>query len=316
MTIVKNIFKIIGIALIALIILMLICLAVFMYLGNKPINDKYYKKVKTDYELEQKYTNYGEYEINSYEVASNEENFKTYKVWYPSKLENSNDLYPVVVMVNGTGVPVNKYEATFKHLASWGFVVIGNDDANSWDGVSTSKSLDFLLSLNNEKQSIFDNKIDLENIGVSGHSQGGEGAINAVTNFDNSSYYKSIYTASTPHKILAEAVFGTYDVSKINIPYFMTAGTKQTDAGNGKDAGIAPLWSLEENYNTVSDDVMKVQARRSNADHGEMLTLADGYMTAWFRYLLLNDKDAAKIFEENNSELLLNTNWQDVKINN
>lgn len=44
---------------------------------------------------------------------------------------------------------------------------------------------------------------------------------------------------------------------------------------------------------------------------------ADGYMTAWFRYMLMNDKEAAKVFEGEHAEIITNSeNWQDVKRQN
>ena len=39
--------------------------------------------------------------------------------------------YPLVVMVNGTGVAASKYKPIFEHLASWSFIVIGNEDVTA-----------------------------------------------------------------------------------------------------------------------------------------------------------------------------------------
>ena len=74
------------------------------------------------------------------------------------------------VFANGAGVRYQKYGATFEHLASWGFVVIGNDDANSASAKSSSITLDYILSLNSNEESIFFNKLDTANVGISGHS--------------------------------------------------------------------------------------------------------------------------------------------------
>ena len=51
-------------------------------------------------------------------------------------------------MVNGTGFEYVKYEATFKHLSSWGFIVAGNDDPSTGLGDSTIKALNYMLDLN------------------------------------------------------------------------------------------------------------------------------------------------------------------------
>ena len=83
-------------------------------------------------------------------------------------------------MVNGTGVAASKYKPVFDHLASWGFIVIGNEDESAGGGASAAASLDYILTLNSDSNSKFSGKIDVDNIGIGGHSQGGLGAINAV----------------------------------------------------------------------------------------------------------------------------------------
>lgn len=131
-------------------------------------------------------------------------------------METTDNTYPLVVMVNGTGVAASKYKPVFGHLASWGFMV---------------------------------------------------------------------------------------------------AGTKEVDAGDGKNSGICPLVELQEKYNNISDGVSKIIARRVDTDHGEMLPYADGYMTAWFMYWLKGDSEAQKAFFGDNAEILSNTIWQDVEKN-
>ncbi|MGN0468478.1 MAG: alpha/beta hydrolase [Acutalibacteraceae bacterium] len=283
------------------------------------VKDNYFSKVTTDKALEQKYTGKGQYPVSSIKIKSDTKKIGKYTVWYPTEAETSTETYPLVIMANGSGVKASKYKPIFDHLASWGFIVVGNEDENSWDGSSTAASLDMMLKLNQDESSVFYNKIDLNNIGVAGHSQGGVGAINAVTAQDNGNLYKTIYTASTTHIDLAKGLNWSYDVSKINIPYFMVAGTLSADAGDGiegsSNVGIAPLFSLQENFASISDDVMKIMARRVNIDHGDMLAFADGYMTAWFMYRLKDDNEAGKIFVGDDAEILTNANWQDIEKN-
>lgn len=279
MKIVKMLIRIL-IVIMIIIILIIAGLFILAKVSEKApaVADSYYLKVKTVMPLESKYTNVGEYSVKSIELDSDESNYTKYKVWYPQELENVSMTYPVVVMANGTGVPYRKYEEIFEHLASWGFVVIGNDDMESWNGYSSSKSLEVLLNLNET---------------------------------ENSDLFSSIYTASCTHLLLAESLKWTYDVSKINIPYFMVAGTGKVDSET-----ITPLSSLEENMDLLNAGVLAVYARRKDADHGEMLAKADGYMTAWFRYTLMNDNEAKKVFLGDTPELENNSeNWTDVKIN-
>ncbi len=282
------------------------------WLSKQPaVKDGYYTTVNAALPLEQKYTVLGSYDVESKEYKSGESTYGTYKIWYPKEMENANISYPAVIMANGTGVPYTKYEPIFRHLASWGFIVIGNNDESSWDGVSSSKSLDFLFALNKDSTSPFYQKIDVNNVGIAGHSQGGVGVINAITNFDNSGLFKAAYTASTTHTLLATNLKWSYEMSKVSAPLFMTAGTGKTDAET-----IAPLSSLQENLTALNDDIPAMIARRKDTDHGEMLANADGYMTAWFMYFLKDDMEAKTIFYGDTAEISQNENWQDIQKQN
>lgn len=302
------------------IIVIVAVVAILAFLSYR--NENYYKFVKTDKPIEAKYTALGTNKVSSVEFEAGNDIFKKYEIWYPSEMKESSSAYPLVVMVNGTGITASKYKAVFKHLASWGFIVIGNEDENSRTGASSSASLDFILKLNEDSKSDFYGKIDVDNIGVSGHSQGGVGTINAVTKQDNGSYYKAMFTASATSSFWGqENQFGrdwSYDVAKVNIPYFMVAGTGYFDSGTAEDItategqGIAPLWSLKKNYANIPATVTKVMARRVSTDHSDMLNHADGYMTAWFMYWLKGDIQAGNVFFGNDAEILTNANWQDV----
>ncbi len=93
----------------------------------------------------------------------------------------------------------------------------------------TSLTLDYVLSLNEKQDSVFNNKISHINIGNLGFSQGGAGAIRAVTELENSNRYKTIFTGSAAYAKLAKNMGWEYDASKIKILYFMTAGTGKSD---------------------------------------------------------------------------------------
>lgn len=307
----KKLIKVLFIILIVVLAALLLLFLFLFWASKQPaVKANYYEDVAANGPLEQKYTGPGDHEVSYTEFDSPDEKIKKFKIWYPSELEDGADAYPLVVMANGTGVPASKYEAVFEHLASWGFIVVGNDDGESWNGASSAASLAYMLGLNEDNSSTFFQKINLENIGIAGHSQGGVGAINAVTAQENGAYYKALYTASTTHLALANELQWPYDVSDIRIPYFMTAGTGKSDAEM-----IAPLSSLEENYDLVPVDTMKLRARRARTEHGDMLPYADGYMTAWFMYLLRGDAEAGEVFLAEHAEILSNSNWQDVEKN-
>lgn len=285
----------------------------------------YYAQTQTGGEIEETYTAMGEYDVDYAEYPAQDLLIKQYKIWYPSALAGEEGReWPIVVMANGTGVPASRYTPVFRHLASWGFVVIGNEIQNSWSGGASAGALDLLAELNEDPSSLFYHKLDLDNVGSAGHSQGAIGAINAVTAQPNGDSYKALYLASTPSSLYASTLEWAYDPALIDVPCFMTAGTGLLDAGEAgspevaeeaQEVSISPLWSQEENYGLIPDSVPKLRARRTGADHAEMLPWPDGYMTAWFMYWLQGDEAAGRAFFGPDAEIVHNPLWQDIEKN-
>jgi hypothetical protein len=221
----------------------------------------------------------------------------------------------MIMVVNASNTRVRNYKPFFERLASWGFIVVGNEDPQCGTGETASITLDYMLNLPSD--SVLNGKIDKENIGIIGYSQGGAGAINAVTRYENGNIYKTMFTGSAAFQLLSKNMGWEYDISKVTIPYFMAAGTGTSDDsgkyGEGDYQGVAPLHGVKENYDDITADVFKVMGRITGAEHGDMLVLSDGYMTAWMLYQLQEDEKAGTIFIGDDAEILHNDGWQDVE---
>lgn len=102
----------------------------------------------------------GTYKTAYFEEKSDNEAIEKYEVWYPEELENSSVQYPVVIVVNGTGVFASKAKPLFEHLASWGFIVIGNQDPSTWNGNTADMTLQYIIEENNNEDSIFYKRVD------------------------------------------------------------------------------------------------------------------------------------------------------------
>ena len=307
------------IIIVVLTIILIVALSIKSSIDAKKshLTDDYYTSFKSDSLLEQKFSGLGDYEVTNVDFEADNKKIDKFRVWYPKELESKQKEYPLIVITNASNVAALNYEPYFKRLASWGFIVAGNEDRQAGSGESTSLTLDYVLCLNDKQDSIFYKKISQTNIGIIGFSQGGAGAIRAVTEFENSNRYKTIFTGSAAYAKLAKNMGWEYDASKIKIPYFMTAGTGKSDDsgkyGENDFSGVAPLFSLKENYEAMSNDVFKIRARIKDAEHEDMLTLTDGYMTAWMLWQLCGSEEAKTVFVGNDAEILLNTKWQDIK---
>lgn len=304
----KKVLKIIGIV---LLVIVGIGIVILKKLANRPVVPKNYQsKVQTGGDIEKKYMANGTYEVSPLENTVLQE-FGKFIVYYPKELETENKKYPVIVLCNGSGTPMSKYSSVAKHLASWGFIVIGTEENYSWNAFGAEISIRYLERFNEnetieDRKSIFYQKVDFDNVGVVGHSQGGVGVINALTDTTHKDIYKAAVSLSPTNKELAHDLFWDYDATLIKTPIILISG-----AGGGDD-WVVTLEQLKSIYNDISSP--KIMFRRKNTVHNEVLYSANGYVVAWFMYYLQNDKEAGKAFIGDNPEILKNELYQDQKI--
>lgn len=301
MKIILKILKWVGIVILAIVLLLAILLFI---LSKKPfVPGNYTKTVETGGELEAKYLAMGQYEVKHTE-ADAPEDWGKFVTYYPAEMETESKTYPVVVMVNGTGVYASKYPALFKHLASWGFIVIGNEDPSTCSGDSADATLAYLLEQNEDPNSAFYQKVDTAHIGITGHSQGGVGVFNAVTTQPHGDFYTCAVSLSPTEMELADAIGQRYEPDKMTVPTLLLAA----DAND-----VITPEGARKVYDAMT--VPKAMALRTGMDHGKMLYSADGYVTAWFLYWLTEDEASGKAFIGEGSELLSNPLYSEQKAN-
>lgn len=123
------------------------------------------------------------------------------RVWYP----DSEGEFPLVLIVHGNHSMEewsdDGYEYLADNLASKGYMVVSVDENflnGSWSGGTGNendarawmmlKHLELWRKWNDDKQSIFNNKVDMENISLIGHSRGGE-AVGTAAAFNKLKFY-------------------------------------------------------------------------------------------------------------------------------
>lgn len=314
---IMKILKIIGIVIVVLVIVVLVYSTIKNHkiLNTPRLKADYYEDVSNVGKLEAYYEKKGAYEVSYTEVKSKNKSIKNIRIWYPTELNSNNGNYPFIMVVNGSQTPAKVYMPFFERLASWGFIVVGNDDPQAGNGDTASETLDYMLN-----ESILSDRIDKANMGIIGYSQGGAGALAAITEHENGKLYKTVFTGSAAYPFLATNMGWNYTPANINIPYFMTAATGTSDDLQVEDinkefGGVAPLESLVQIYDTMSDNVFKLRARSVGAEHEQMQLKTDAYMTAWMLYWLKGDEQAGATFIGEDAEILSNPSWQDVKKN-
>lgn len=306
----KKVMKILKIILIIILVIVIAFFALYLWADNAPtVHKGYNENIETGGDIENKYLQNGIYEVEK-ETTKAVDPIKKYTIYFPSEMESNENKYPMVLVVNGTGFKATKYKPVFEQLASWGFIVVGTQDKGTGTGETTITTLKHMLSENENSDSLFYQKIDVDNIGVTGFSQGGAGAINAVTAFEESSYFKTIVALSPLNETTAVALQQyPYDITKVEVPIFMLAGTN----GEFETETVIPIAEMNKMYDRISSP--KVMARRTGMTHDDMMSKAGGYVTAWFMWQLQGDEEAGKAFNGSGAEVLQNSLYQDVQSN-
>ena len=305
MKIAKRIGMIAGIILLVLIVL----LAALLFCMSKRsfVPSDYTETVETGGRIDAKYLASGAYEV-SYLEEPVLHGFGKYVLYYPSELKSTEKAWPVIVMANGSGCRASKYPALFEHLSSWGFIVIGTEEEYDWSGFASEMCVRHLIRLNeqaivNDQENPFRGKIDLDNIGIAGHSQGGVGVINAMTVQEHKNMYQAAVSLSPTNQELAHNLEWDYDASKIAVPTLILGGDNDW---------VASKEQFQRIYDAVPSQ--KCMALRRNTEHGAMLYSSDGYVTAWFMYWLQQDEYAAQAFTGETPEIMVNPLYQDQQV--
>ncbi len=282
-------------------------------IANAPfVPDTYTETVKTGGEIEAKYLSAGSHDVAYFESAALM-SFEKYEIYYPADIAEIDGPLPVIVYVNGTGTVASRYPALQKHMASWGFITIATEETNSWYGFSSEMSVRYLEKINeqeelNGKENIFYHKIDINNIGITGQSQGGFGVVNAATNHRHADNYKAAVILSCNAQTNADLQWEA-DATLMNVPTLIMGTT------GGLDALIANPQTLKLLYSQIPEDTDKMIALRNDGDHSQSLYYMDGYVTAWFMYYLQGDRGAAAAFTGETPEIKSNSFYQDVESN-
>lgn len=250
--------------------------------------------------------------------------------------------YPVVTWANGTDALPDQYDYLLRHLAGWGFFVIAVNHKNTGVGESTWMAAQYLLDANDNVSSRYYQKVDTNNVGAFGHSQGAMGAIGAllwsqlVAGGDTRPDGKKIKTAVSV-ALPAQNLGCSPACTTATLP----AGSSILLLTGANDTGISPstsptdsnpslgLNSIAAYYNAVPAGVTKAKATAKDPTsalspgHNDIQGKPQcqqvnaycrngvyrylGYPTAWLMWQLKGDMTARSIFVKPGGELFTNT---------
>ena len=103
-----------------------------------------------------------------------------FDLYYPTNLGANGFVHPILTWGNGSFALPLQYDYFLRHIASWGFAVIATEDQQTGVGQTILDGANFLVHANSDPASIFFHKLNVNQIGAFGHSQGAGGAGNAL----------------------------------------------------------------------------------------------------------------------------------------
>ncbi|MFB8036367.1 alpha/beta hydrolase family protein [Streptomyces sp. NPDC056004] len=217
-------------------------------------------------------------------------------LYYPRDIATSDRRHPVIVWGNGTFAFPVVYRELLLHWASHGFIVAAANTPQSNLGISMRAGIDLLTRRNADQASPFHDRVDLEHIGASGHSQGGAAAI--VVGAD-----PRIDT------ILPIQPGPLADIDNVHVPALLLAGQK--------DSIVFPF--LVKAFYNDADHIPAIYGELRGADHLTVVGDPGPFAaptTAWFKAHLMGDQTArAQFFGADCGICTDSDTWSDVRRN-
>jgi len=218
--------------------------------------------------------------------------FSAQIIFYPSDIAESDEKYPVISWANGTMCPPILYYGLLSKIAEGGYIVIADTNVMAADGTKQIASIDYLLAENEDEESVFYNKVDAENIGVIGHSQGGRSSVNAAVADSRIDCVLSLAGSNFEE-----------EAEKLSTPTFFISGEFDFIV-------FAPQW-IKTAYDACTGTA--VYANLKKAIHTSCIfkpELYSGYAIEWFDAYLKSDADAMNIFKTDGA-LSEDAGWKD-----
>jgi hypothetical protein len=233
----------------------------------------------------------------------------------PSQISDRRDEYPMVVVVHGNSGSLLSYKGynyLLEHLARNGMIAASIHVYPGAAGVSRAWALFKHIEILKTK---FGSTIDLERLGIMGHSRGGEAVVIASKlNVDGALGYnfKAIISLAPTDQYGPYSLAGPYAV-----PYLVVYGGLDGDVAGGwpKSTGFSlydradPVKSMifaeracHDRFNTQWDSNDFFFGQLTVADQGQVVNddahqkIAKGYMNAFFRWRLFDEDGMRKYF--------------------
>ncbi|MFN0133875.1 MAG: GC-type dockerin domain-anchored protein [Phycisphaerales bacterium] len=230
----------------------------------------------------------------------------TARLFYPgvasgqnAELQTAGVPYPAVSFGHGFLQPVDRYQSTLLHLATWGYLVIASDSesglfpSHANFAADLRQSLTFLEQSNQNAGSFLHQAVDASRFGMSGHSMGGGASILATAADPRVKALANLAAAETNPSATAQ-------MGSIGVPVSLISGSADSIVPVGTNgqvmynAGGAPkiLPVIQGGWHCGFEDVSTFGCDSGPMPRAEQLALTRRLVTAFFNLYLKGDQGA------------------------
>lgn len=254
-------------------------------------------QLPSSYPIEAHYSSAGPWVISTGTYIDSSGN--SYDLFYPTQLGEGGFKHPILTWGNGSYGTVSQYLGVLNQLASWGFVLIASTSEATGTGHEMLAGAQDMVSMNSDPSSLFYHKLNTDEVGAMGHSQGAGGTVRATLESDG--LIKTAVPISLPAEIWVSQP-DAFNLAQLTAPVLFLGGSN--------DWLIAAPWAIWEYYQEVPGTASMLIL--NGADH---LTIQGGgggylgYITAWLMYQLQSDQLARSAFVGDPPEANTNPNW-------
>jgi hypothetical protein len=282
--------------------------------------------------IEQKYYATGSWAVTvNIGTACCDSSGNKFDLFYPTNLGLNGFSHPIITWGNGTFSQPSNYSYLLKHFASWGFAVIATEDKTTGPGQTILDAANYLINANSNSGSIFFHKLNVNQIGACGHSQGAAGALNALIKSGGS--IKTVIPIEIPAQIWCSNP-ANCDTSRLTSgSIFLIDGSADIPISPPTQDPLIPgLQSVQAYYDAAPSPVAKLKGTLIGPSHNDVEGQPDctqaappcvngvygylGYPTAWMMDWLQGDAYAHGAFVNGTGEMFSQTrNWKLVASN-
>jgi hypothetical protein len=205
-----------------------------------------------------------------------------YTIFRPACMKDG-ETYPVITWANGTCGETHGYAPLLSTLASYGFVIFASN--STWTATAPTdkvqlRALDYAKYVNDDSKSIFYQKLNLNEIGAMGHSQGAQATANASS--DPRIKALMFFSGGTSNNEPFVYISADRDIGGSTSPASLS---QATDAATQPGAWVFYHQVLETGGGSTGHLVLMEQPDR-----------VVGMTLAWWQYMLKGDQTAKKMF--------------------